>query len=106
MHSMSLQQIELLMPRLEALLTNLEKFRLPVDDQLWDVTAIAEWLRLSADTVSRSVVTRPGFPEPVQPVSGALTRRRWFAGEVICWARKNRSRLPTGRSGRRRSRPS
>jgi hypothetical protein len=102
MFLMSLQQIELLVPRLEALLKDLEKCSLPLEDRLWDVAEIAEWLRLSVDTVSRSVVTRPGFPAPVQAVAGALARRRWFAGEVIRWARQNRDRLPARRVGRRR----
>lgn len=97
---MPLQQIELLVPRLEALLKDLEKCSLPLEDRLWDVAAIAEWLQLSVDTVSRSVVTRPGFPTPVQAVSGALARRRWFAGEVVRWARQNRGRLPGRRAGR------
>lgn len=99
---MSLQQIEQLVPRLEAVLKDLEKCSLPLEDRLWDVAAIAEWLQLSVDTVSRAVVTRPGFPVPVQAVAGALARRRWFAGEVIRWARQNRGRLPAGRVGRPR----
>lgn len=101
-----LQQIELLVPRLEALLKDLEKCSLPLEDRLWDVAAIAGWLHLSIDTVSRFVVTRPGFPSPVQAVPGALARKRWFAGEVIGWARQNRGRLPVGRAGRRRRQPS
>lgn len=101
---MPLQQIELLVPRLEALLKDLEKCSLPLEDRLWDVAAIAEWLQLSVDTVSRSVVTRPGFPTPLQAVSGPQARRRWFAGEVIRWARQNRGQLPVGRAGRPRQR--
>ncbi|PTB19571.1 hypothetical protein C9I57_17990 [Trinickia symbiotica] len=103
---MSLQQIERLVPRLEALLSDLEKCRVPVEDQLWAIAAISEWLQLSVDTVSRSVVTRPGFPRPVQPVPGTLARRRWFAGEVIRWARQNRGKLPARRAGRLRRQPS
>jgi hypothetical protein len=99
---MTMQLLETLLPRLEALVRDLEGQQLPVEDRLWDAAAIAEWLNLSVDTVSRSVVTRPGFPPPVQPVPGPLARRRWFAGEVIRWARQNRGRLPARRAGRPR----
>ncbi len=98
----SMQQLEALLPRIDALLRHLEDQRLPLDDRLWDTGAIAEWLNLSVDTVTRAVVTRPGFPQPVQAVSGALARRRWFAGEVVRWARQNRGRLPVRRGARRR----
>jgi hypothetical protein len=99
---MSLHQLEVLLPRLEQLIHRLEAGRVPLEDQLWDIGAIAAWLNLSADTVSRGVVTRPGFPAPVQAGSGKLARRRWFAGEVIRWARANRGKLPEPRAGRRR----
>lgn len=99
---MTLQLLETLLPRLEALVRDLEERKLPVEDRLWDAGDIAQWLNLSVDTVSRSVVTRPGFPAPVQPVPGPLARRRWFAGEVIRWAKQNRARLPSRRPGRQR----
>lgn len=97
---MHLKDIEALLPRLDRLIAHLEGDRVPLDDRLWDIEGIAAWLGLSVDTVSRSVVTRPGFPSPVQPVVGRLARRRWFAGEVVRWARQHRGRLPQRRAAR------
>lgn len=69
----------------------------PLDMQLWDVDTIGEWMGLSADTVSKNVVTRPAFPVPIQPTASRHAQKRWFAGEVIAWARQNRGVLPKGR---------
>lgn len=69
----------------------------PLDMQLWDVDAIGDWMGLSADTVSKNVVTRTAFPEPVQPTASRHAQKRWFAGEVIAWAKQNRGALPKGR---------
>lgn len=96
-------QLETLLPRLDQLIRHLEERGLPLEERLWGIEAIAEWLDLSVDTVSRHVVTRAGFPQPVQAVAGSLTRRRWFAGEVVRWARQNRGKLPVRRVGRKRA---
>lgn len=90
---------ELLADKLvEALSRALRPSTVPIESQLWDVDAIAVWMGLSAETVSRGVVTRTGFPAPVQPTANRHAQKRWFAGEVIEWARRNRGAdLPRGR---------
>ena len=63
---------------------------------------IADYLKLSTDSTERRVVTRPDFPAPLQPCdTGPRAAKRWFAIDVRAWARKNASKLPTGRAGRK-----
>ncbi|WP_205342194.1 hypothetical protein [Denitrificimonas caeni] len=69
--------------------------QIPVQDRLWTSKEIAEYMSLSDFTVLQKVVVQPTFPTPTQPTGAA---KRWFAGEVILWARQNRSKLPTGRT--------
>lgn len=68
--------------------------QLPIQDRLWTSKDIAEYMSLADFTVLQKVVVQPTFPTPTQPTGAA---KRWFAGEVILWARQNRSKLPTGR---------
>lgn len=68
--------------------------QVPVQDRLWTSKEIADYMSLSDFTVCQKVVVQPTFPMPTQPTGAA---KRWFAGEVIMWARQNRSKLPTGR---------
>lgn len=70
----------------------------------WAVDDIGEWLGLSKFTTSQSVVTRPGFPEPIVP-SGGCGQKRWFADEVVEWFRVNRGKVPKGRAGSKQGRP-
>lgn len=67
--------------------------KIPVADRLWSTKEIAEYLLLSEHTVSQKIVVQPSFPTPTQPTAS----KRWFAGEVITWARQHKSRLPVGR---------
>ena len=69
--------------------------QVPVQDRLWTSKDIADYMHLSDFTVCQKVVTQPTFPTPTQPTGST---KRWFAGEVITWARHNRSKLPTGRA--------
>lgn len=88
----------------EALSRALKPSTVPIDVQLWDLEAVAAWMGLSIDTVGRNVITRAAFPTPIKPTNSPQAQKRWFAGEVIEWARRNRgSNLPKGR-GRPRSR--
>ena len=62
---------------------------------LWEIDDICSWLKLSKTTVRVRVVTRKGFPDPVEATAiGEKCMKRWFSDEVIEWARKNRGRLP------------
>lgn len=91
-----------LLAALQELVAQLKRPQVKADDQLWTSDDIADYLKLSADSTERRVVTRPDFPAPLQPcLTGKRAAKRWFAAEVIDWARKNRSKLPNSRPGRR-----
>jgi len=76
-----------------------KKTQIPVEDTLWSHIEIAGYLKLATEVVSRYVVTRTDFPEPLQPCpTGKRAAKRWFAGEVIRWAKQNRGNLPKPRS--------
>ncbi|MDR5777370.1 MULTISPECIES: hypothetical protein [unclassified Caballeronia] len=89
---------ENLIERLVAALEN----RRPLSETLWSVDQIAQWLGLSKTTVEMRVVTRPGFPSSFRPVDSKQAQRRWFASDVLEWARSNKGVIPAGRPGRRR----
>jgi hypothetical protein len=92
-----------LLSRLDQLISVLSRPNTTFNDQLWDVEQIAVWMKLSVDTIARSVVTRSDFPKPLQPVGTIYAQKRWFAGEIIKWAREHRAILPIPRPGRRRT---
>jgi len=97
-----------LLSRLDELLIHLKRPAVPAQDALWTNQDIADWLQLSLDTVERRVIARPEFPAPIQPCpTGQRAAKRWFAGEVIKWARQHRRHLPQPRPKRARqsSRP-
>jgi len=90
-----------LISRLDALLLHLKRPPVAAQDALWTYQDIADWLQIAPETVARRVVTRPDFPPPLQPCApGVNAGKRWFAGEVIKWARHHRRRLPVSRSRR------
>jgi len=90
-----------LLSKLDELLVQLKRSTIPVNESLWTNQDIAAWLQLSLDTVERRVITRPEFPAPVQPChTGQRAAKRWFAGEVIKWARQHRHHLPVPRARR------
>lgn len=91
-----------LLAALQDLVAQLKRPQVPAEDQLWTAEDIADYLKLASDTTERRVVTRPDFPVPLQPCpTGKRAAKRWFAAEVINWARLNRCKLPTGRHGRK-----
>lgn len=91
-----------LLAALQELVAQLKRPQVPPEDQLWTTEDIADYLSLATDTVERRVVTRPDFPAPLQPCdTGPRAAKRWFAVDVRAWARKNASKLPTGRPGRK-----
>lgn len=89
-----------LLPRIDALIVQLSRPQISLENTLWDVEGIADWLHLSGSTVKQRVVCQPGFPKPVQPGGSKNSQPRWFAAEVIAWARENRGTLPSGRRSR------
>lgn len=73
---------------------------------LWSAEDIAKWMGLAERTVMARVVTRPGFPEafaPTGPTDGLNTQKRWFAEEVIEWARRHRASLQPKRGRPRKA---
>lgn len=63
--------------------------RIPLDKRLWDIDDVAEYFKQSKYTTQQRVIKQPGFPQTVSMVSD-----RWFAGDVIDWAKKSRGRKP------------
>lgn len=89
---------------LRTLVSELRASKVSIDDELWTFDDIAQYLKLSQYTIERRVVIQPGFPKAFQPCGiGKESKavKRWFAGEVIKWARQNRARLPTKRVTKR-----
>lgn len=84
------------------LIRQLQRPAVAAEDELWTSQDIAAYLKLSAYTVERRVVVRPGFPTSVQPcATGVKAAKRWFAAEVITWLRQHRARLPVARRSRK-----
>lgn len=91
-----------LLAAIKQLVDQLSGPRVSQADELWTAEDIASYFKLAADTTERRVVTRPDFPSALQPCqTGARAAKRWFAAEVITWARQNRSKLPTPRQRRK-----
>jgi hypothetical protein len=99
--SMDMSELQELLPALTRLVAALEKPR-KLEETLWSTEQIGEWLGLSKQTVEMRVVTRPGFPAALRPVDSKQAQRRWFASDVLHWARTNKGILPSPRVGRRR----
>ena len=91
-----------LVTALRALVAQLQGPSVAPTDELWTAEVVAGYLKLAVDTTERRVVTRPDFPTPLQPCqTGKRAAKRWFAGEVITWARQSRSKLPKPRPSRK-----
>jgi len=86
---------------LNELVAHLKKPPIPADDILWTFSEIADYLKLSTFTVETKVVVRPDFPKALQPCLGSPRgQKRWFARDVMDWARKNSGNIPRGRPRR------
>ncbi|MBI6575930.1 hypothetical protein YA0001_09860 [Pseudomonas viridiflava] len=95
---------EELLNTLRALVAELRSSKITIDDELWTFDDIAKYMKLSQYTVERRVVVQLGFPDALQPCAtgkGSKAVKRWFAGEVIKWARQNRAKLPVARNTKR-----
>lgn len=81
------------------LIAQLQAPRVSSADELWTAEDIARYIKLAVDTTERRVVTRPDFPASLQPcLTGARAAKRWFAAEVIRWARQSRCKIPNPRN--------
>jgi hypothetical protein len=99
---MDMSELHQLLPTLARLVAALEKPR-KLQETLWSTEQIGEWLGLSKQTVGLRVVTRKGFPAALRPVDSKQAQRRWFASDVLEWARLNKGTLPSARRGRPRN---
>ena len=91
-----------LIATLQELLLQLKRPQIPPEDELWSAEDIAFYIKLAVDTTERRVVTRPDFPTALQPCqTGKRAAKRWLAVAVRDWARKNASKLPAPRPGRK-----
>jgi hypothetical protein len=98
----STEKSEDILATLRALVIELRGPKVSIDDELWTTDDIAQYLKLAQYTVERRVVVQPGFPASFQPcATGSKAVKRWFAGEVIKWARQNRAKLPTPRTSKK-----
>jgi predicted DNA-binding transcriptional regulator AlpA len=60
------------------------------EGELWDARQIAEYLGLSAYTVSYQLAYRRGFPTAIRLGDGPKAKRRWKAAEVREWAERRK----------------
>jgi predicted DNA-binding transcriptional regulator AlpA len=56
------------------------------DGELWDARQIAEYLGLSAYTVSYQLAYKRGFPAAIRLGDGPKAKRRWKAAAIKEWA--------------------
>jgi len=65
--------------------------RVPLDQQIWSARQVGEYLDVSARQVTERLSARPGFPEPFRlPSDQGKGPLRWWAKDIIAWARKLR----------------
>lgn len=102
MHSQETEKLNALLPRIDRLVAALERKNTDLESTLWSIGDLADWFGLSQATIESRVVTRKSFPAAVRPVATTHAQRRWFASDVVAWARNNRGALPVPRPGRRR----
>jgi predicted DNA-binding transcriptional regulator AlpA len=101
MNEETIDPVAELLSRVDRLVAALEKPK-KLDETLWSSEQIAQWLGLSKITVEMRVVTRGDFPAALRPVESKQAQRRWFASDVLDWARRNKGTIPASRPGRRR----
>lgn len=66
----------------------LREFRYGPTPETWGVAEIAEWRKMSEDTVRRKVVCRKGFPKPMYGLP-----RAWWKDQVLEWFRVNGGKM-------------
>lgn len=80
-----------LLQKLDKLISVMELKAAP---SIWGHQNIANWLQLSLSTTERHVVTRQDFPTAIHPTGADNGMKRYFADDVIQWARLNKGTLP------------
>lgn len=74
--------------RLDLILAKLDAPQIPLDDQLWTLADVANYLRKHVETVRETMACLPNFPAAIRlPARGGVRGRALYnAGEVIEWA--------------------
>lgn len=62
------------------------QINVPLEDQLWDAEDCARYFKMSRESFLKYKAPQPSFPKPHGP-----GHPRWFAGEVIRYARTSRA---------------
>jgi len=86
-----------LIAAINELVAQLKKPKTALQDELWDRRTIAEYLHVAQPTLEKSILPRPDFPVPFQPVQAIQGKKLWFAKDIIQWVKSNKGRLPKGR---------
>ena len=55
---------------------------------LWTAKEIADWMQYKPEHVRKNIVTLPDFPRAFNPSGKLHGVKRWFADDVVDWARK------------------
>jgi predicted DNA-binding transcriptional regulator AlpA len=56
-----------------------------IEHDLWDVEAIAKYLKMAESYVGNRIVCLPDFPQAIRLPTGKRSHPRWKAIEVIRW---------------------
>lgn len=65
---------------------------LPVEIDLWDVEAIARYLKRSYSTVRDHIIVQPSFPKAIRLPGKGRSYPLYKAREVIAWAESHQSK--------------
>jgi len=68
--------------------------------QIWTISDIAAWLKLSDSFIRQKVIHARDFPPPLDNCNYKSLKLRWFARDVINWADKNSYNLPKPKKSR------
>lgn len=81
--------LEALLDELRAIKLALTVKAIPLEKQLWDKHAVADYLGITPHRFAYVVAPRAGFPKPCDIHKGEsknASGHRWRASEVIAWA--------------------
>ena len=84
--------LEQLIERLDALLDKIGGPTVPLDDQLWDSSDVAKYLKRSVGFVQDTLAALPSFPRAYRLPSRGRARPLYNAGEVVQWVKQFKER--------------
>jgi len=85
---------ESLIESVKSLVAVLSKPRpvVPIDKQIWDSAACAEYLSVSTSHFHQRIACKPDFPRSIDISAGERRTLRWKAAEVIRWVDSKQER--------------